>query len=394
MSKTEVTNNGTRRHPSVPLAENLGPVFRAKDVTAFVPAVYRLLRNVTDCDFASVLYRSTGSEFLNERDSRGRTSSIDFMRRYAELTPAAALARANPGVKILPTRGNLRNSTRELRCLDFYKEVMQPQGWRHAVAMCFWGEPTADFPIVVITVNRRAGRPDFSEGDIARLKAVHPVLDSAVGRLLERSASRAIFGGLTVTLRHLARGLLVIDAKGRVVIANPAARRVCATGARVTASRLRVPTPLLDACGELLRDWHRQLRESRDLRIPHLTRRLALRVAGRQLPASIALDARAWVGGAEPIFFIELDDEDVRNGTVPPLADHYPNATLARMTSAEQAVVRALAEGLSNKDIAGRLGKTVDAVKFLLHSVYRKSGIPNRTRLVALLRTSGQHRPP
>jgi DNA-binding CsgD family transcriptional regulator len=390
MGKTEVTNKGTRRRQSFPLTQHLGPLFQAKDVTAFVPAVYRFLRSVSACDFASVLYRSTGSEFLNERDSRGRTYSIDFMRRYAELTPAAALALANPGVKVLPTRGNLPNSRRELQCMEFYKEVMRPQGWRHAVAMCFWGAPISDFPVVVVTVNRREGRPDFSEADIARLETIHPVLDSAVGRLLERSASRAIFGGLTVTLRHLARGLIVLDAKGRVVIANPAARRLCAASDRVTASRLRVPSPLLDACSELRRDWHDQIRERRDLRISHLTRRLPLSVAGRHVRASIALDARAWVGGAEPIFFVELEDEDARSRALPPLADHNAGSNLSRMTTAEQAVVRALAEGLSNKEIAERLGKTVDAVKFLLHSVYRRSGIPNRTRLVALVRTSGQ----
>ena len=45
-----------------------------------------------------------------------------------------------------------------------------------------------------------------------------------------------------------------------------------------------------------------------------------------------------------------------------------------------------LADGLSNQEIADRLGKTVPAVKFLLHRIYQKTGIPSRAALVAVLR--------
>ena len=38
------------------------------------------------------------------------------------------------------------------------------------------------------------------------------------------------------------------------------------------------------------------------------------------------------------------------------------------------------------KEAAERLGKSVHAVKFLLHRAYRKLGVPNRTSLSLLLR--------
>ena len=56
-------------------------------------------------------------------------------------------------------------------------------------------------------------------------------------------------------------------------------------------------------------------------------------------------------------------------------------------TTACCAVALALADGLSNQDIADRLGKTVDAVKFMLHRIYQKTGLPNRAALVAVLRS-------
>jgi len=58
---------------------------------------------------------------------------------------------------------------------------------------------------------------------------------------------------------------------------------------------------------------------------------------------------------------------------------------LAGLTAAERDVVLALAGGHSNQEIADRLGKSVQAVKFLLHRIYMKTGISNRTALVAAL---------
>ena len=61
---------------------------------------------------------------------------------------------------------------------------------------------------------------------------------------------------------------------------------------------------------------------------------------------------------------------------------------LQGMTVSERTVAVALAGGLSNQDIADRLGKTVYAVKFLLHRIYQKTGIPNRSALVAVMRSA------
>ena len=48
---------------------------------------------------------------------------------------------------------------------------------------------------------------------------------------------------------------------------------------------------------------------------------------------------------------------------------------------AEREVALVVAQGLSNEETAERLGKTVAAVKFLLHRVYKKLGVANRAKL-------------
>ena len=49
------------------------------------------------------------------------------------------------------------------------------------------------------------------------------------------------------------------------------------------------------------------------------------------------------------------------------------------LTPREAEVLELLAHGLSNGQIAERLGVTVHAVKYYLASIYRKLGVANRT---------------
>jgi DNA-binding CsgD family transcriptional regulator len=89
-------------------------------------------------------------------------------------------------------------------------------------------------------------------------------------------------------------------------------------------------------------------------------------------------------GLAEPTFVLEFDRRlhgvslDTPDRSIP---------VLRKLTKAERAVAMVLADGCSNQEIADRLGKSIHAVKFLLHKIYEKTGVPNRAALVAVLRT-------
>jgi two-component system nitrate/nitrite response regulator NarL len=62
------------------------------------------------------------------------------------------------------------------------------------------------------------------------------------------------------------------------------------------------------------------------------------------------------------------------------------------LTSRELEVAVLVAEGLSNKEIARRLGTGEDTVKIQLHSIYSKLAIKNRTVLAVRFSASGQDR--
>ncbi len=58
--------------------------------------------------------------------------------------------------------------------------------------------------------------------------------------------------------------------------------------------------------------------------------------------------------------------------------------TIEPLTKRERQALRLLATGLSNNQIAGELSVTTGRVQNILHSIYRKLGVSNRTAAVLL----------
>ena len=56
-------------------------------------------------------------------------------------------------------------------------------------------------------------------------------------------------------------------------------------------------------------------------------------------------------------------------------------AHIEPLTTRERQIVRVMAEGLTNKEVAQRLKLAEGTVKVHLHRIYRKLGITNRTAL-------------
>jgi DNA-binding CsgD family transcriptional regulator len=62
----------------------------------------------------------------------------------------------------------------------------------------------------------------------------------------------------------------------------------------------------------------------------------------------------------------------------------HVNGNKRALSPREREVLDAVTLGLTNREIAIRLGVTVHAVKFHLASIYRKLGAANRTEAVAM----------
>jgi DNA-binding CsgD family transcriptional regulator len=355
--------------------QQLFALITVRTVETMIDAAFPVAASVVRCDFVSAFYRTTGPDgLLNERDSLGRTSGREFMQRYAELTPALPLAIAHPGIRLLTTRGVLPASSRILRRTPFYQEIMRPQGWRHGVSLCFWGEPRAESPIFVLSVYRREGRRDFGALDLAKLERMYPFFDFAVNRVREWEATQMVRAGMAITAHTGPHGFAILDCNLKLLQTNDEAHELCAAwdDAPATGHTMwRPPRDIARECRALHQDWRTRVRAGVDANALHR------RIAHSRRPgliASITMIAPSTEGLSEPAFVLEFTRIREDGGV------------LQKLTTAERAVAIVIAGGFSNQEIAERLGKTVHAVKFLLHRIYEKTGVTNRAALVAMLR--------
>jgi DNA-binding CsgD family transcriptional regulator len=183
---------------------------------------------------------------------------------------------------------------------------------------------------------------------------------------------------------------LILDRNFDLAQANSCARQLCAAwaddaavaAAEVVSRAWRLPSDLVAGCRELHREWQSVVRADPDARGLRRCRVVRSRIGG--LTASITMVCPNTTGLGEPTFVIEID-RCVRGVALDTLDRSVP--VLQQMTVAERAVAVVLADGSSNQEIADRLGKTIYAVKFLLHRIYQRTGVSNRAALVAVLRS-------
>jgi DNA-binding CsgD family transcriptional regulator len=369
------------------------PLFNAPTLDALTNAVFTILHATVPCHFVSAFYRGGEHGLQHERDSLGRTSDPEFMRRYTELTPALPFALAHPGVEVMTTRDLLPSSTRAVKRSAFYREVMRPQGWRHSAALCFWGDPAGPFPLFVASVNRTEQQGDLTPRHVSRLRRVHPFIDSAVTRIFEREMASSVQAGMSMVAHEHARGFVILSQTYDLLQANGSARELAAAWTDAGAgdrqsqghsSKWRPPAAVVSECRALRREWQASPDAAGTAGLHGHRRLVHPLIPG--LTATITM-IRPTTGLAEPIFLIEFERRvhgiplEVADASLP---------VFKTLTAAERGVATVLADGFSNQEIADHIGKSVHAVKFLLHSIYEKTGIPSRAALVAVLRARRQ----
>jgi DNA-binding CsgD family transcriptional regulator len=142
-----------------------------------------------------------------------------------------------------------------------------------------------------------------------------------------------------------------------------------------------LPPTLATECHAMRREWESSLSANPDATVLRRRRKI-LHPRLKALSASLSMVCRNTTGLSEPAFVIEFERRAPRT-TIKARRD-LP--LLSTLTEAERDVTLVLREGVSNQEIADRLAKSLDAVKFLLHRIYQKTGVSGRAALVARLR--------
>src|SRR6185312_73657 len=90
-----------------------------------------------------------------------------------------------------------------------------------------------------------------------------------------------------------------------------------------------------------------------------------------ELPAGVTIDFEASKELGEPMIVLRLPRSDLSS------------ACFDQLTAREREVAGLLAQGLSNKEIAGRLYIALSTVKDHVHRVLAKTGLASRSEVIA-----------
>ena len=191
------------------------------------------------------------------------------------------------------------------------------------------------------------------------------------------------------------QGVMILDGDLRIVFSNAEASQVVALwlGGPEGAARykpsawLAVPPEIAQACTDLWNEriaW--QVRPPRG-RGAHGARRREVRHPQRPSLCAVVSLYRSSFDPTVIRFCVLLHEE--ASGAAP---EWRANVTLRRwhghalLTPAERRVAALVAEGYSNRDIAGELGRSTTTIKCQLGAIFRKLQVATRTQLAVMFR--------
>ena len=262
----------------------------------------------------------------------------------------------------------------------FYKKILQPSESEFGASVVAWRDTTW---LATLTVMRNKEQGDFTDEQMQELQALQPHFACVVRRLAKHQESRLI----DVTLRHFMSSLptatIILDWNLKVMQYNSFANHLCSkwrSGGRPsffkTPRRLQVP-------GDILAELER-------MRPTIMAQKWAQGPGGRRslhvdyhhpskpsLSASIEFLPSRSLSLSKGTFLLTLKEER--------LTEQGANLSdkLNQLTRRERDCALLAAQGLHNRDIAKKLGKSEITVRNQLSSIYKKLGFDTRHKLIS-----------
>lgn len=354
----------------------------ATESRAFARAAFRLLSATAPGEFTSAQFHcSPAPQWGLWLSSNGVTISPGLMREISKVNPTIPVLCANPGITVSPTRDVLPPEE-ELVQTPFYRIFMKPLNWRHAVALFFWKTVSPPELDCVLSVYRTEEQGDFSHKEISQLAALHPDIERARLRVTKLEEQRAALRSLQHFVRNLPVPAMMLNWQLKVLYQNREALDYCTRWqGRARAGSLKpvmsLPLELCDACREMKIEWGKHLARNGFTRL--VRKRVILCQGCAPLRVTISMMQLAPTLLGDPNFLVVFEGSS-------PSGEGHPGspmfAKLAKLTAREREVALLVTEGISNQDIADRLGRCVGTVKAELHAAYMKLGVTSRAQLL------------
>ena len=249
--------------------------------------------------------------------------------------------------------------------LGFRERFMRPEGWSNYAEIYFWHQGRFDGSICI---RRTADHPDFSDTEHRLLKRLRGKLRHVVRRLrgvLEEQRERHCLQALVA---RTSTPMMVLDESFTPIVLNQPGHRQCLNwhhgpGAdrRLKLERIAPVHPAIVAgCASL------ELREKRGA-----TRR----VVHPEHPSLMAVVESLDCGDKKdlaPAYAVWFSEPSL------PMSDSTVRTLLS---PCEWDVALQVSSGLTNREVAWLLGKSVSTVRLQMHAIFRKLGVRSRTEL-------------
>ncbi|HUG12034.1 MAG TPA: helix-turn-helix transcriptional regulator [Opitutaceae bacterium] len=355
--------------------------------------------DATRAIFQAVLPEDTVTVYLNYFDfakswkasaifaTADAVKSAEWHERRRRVEVTAPFLTGHPGVRLYRL-SDIFPSQEEFQSSPLYQTFMQPYGWQDSVGLVYRRGAVVNS---VISLRRPACRGAYRPGELKLLRKLHPHFEAVISRLSKSHEQRARLDWFENFNDQLPFALLQLDWEMRTNYANREAMKQCCAwnfGPRETAlynpkTVFKIPQPILGACSALKQEW---LGTSAASKASDGGPQFSARITHPEHPelrATIALQPNADARATRPVFAIWFSDRDDKANPGRSLSS-LPAA--GKLTAAERELASLIGSGCSNEEAATKLGKSRKTVAGQLTSIYKKLGVPGRSRLIAALR--------
>lgn len=352
-------------------------------------AINALLREMIPCDRVTLFLGHIGMHEARKvyTDPPIEHADRDYFSLRADCNPFSHVIEENIGINyyrfsdVLPNHSQFTES-------KFCKEFAEPEGWTYGLSGLVWlGTELRG----MFSLYRAPEQKDFSDEDIETLEELLPLISIAIDRVQRLHRERLYRAVLEDFNRNMPVGLLLLDWNLQLIYSNTEAIRLAATwnygpnADKLYNSRevFQLPNPILNAARNLR---ERIIEEGKEEAHQLGKTPTLVEPSPEDISCSIQAIRLTNANIAFPGFFVTFESSNHSETEAHEPISQEKILLLNQLTPSERELALLVGEGLTNKEIADRLSKSVLTVKKQLNSAFSKLNISNRARLIALLR--------
>lgn len=372
-----------------PNSEALLALHAAVEIEPLWKAINAVLREAIQCDRITLFLGHIGMHEARKvfTDPPIQGADRDYFSRRAERNPFSPIIEDNIGIShyrfsdVLPDENDFKASA-------YFKEFAQPEGWDKGLSGLVWlGSELRG----MFSLYRSPEQDDFSDEDIETLEELLPLISIALDRVQRLHRERLYRAVLEDFNRNMPVGLLLLDWDQQLIYANTEAIRLTANwnlgpdaDKRFNSREVfELPAPVIECCNELR---ERIIAEGKDSVREMGRNPTRIKESPEDMECTVQPIRLTNANIAHPGFFVTIESRTPSESEKLEPISQEKIVLLNQLSPSERELALLVGEGLSNKEIARKLNKSVLTVKKQLNSAFGKLNISNRARLIALLR--------